>query len=100
MEIYAEDAVYRGQDTTTGKWNEFKGLKKIEDYTKERGKGMGKASVSILSIKKEADIAHVEYNILQKGVRGTSMDWEQNCSAELAKIGARWKIKINKVGAH
>ena len=34
MEIYAEDAVFRRQDPTTGKWNEFKGLKEIEDFKK------------------------------------------------------------------
>ena len=97
MEIYAEDAVFKRQDLTTGKWNEFKGLKEIEDYKKERGKGIRKVSLSIRSIKKEADKAHVEYNFLQKGVEGKSMDWEQNCSAELVKIGANWKIKMDKV---
>ena len=34
MEIYAEDAVFRRQDPATGKWNEFKGLKEIEDFKK------------------------------------------------------------------
>ena len=34
MEIYAEDAVFRVQDLATGKWNEFKGIKEIEEYKK------------------------------------------------------------------
>ena len=95
MEIYAEDAVFRNQDPATGKWKEFKGLKEIEDFKKERGKAIRKVSLSINSIKKEADKAHVEYNFLQEGVEGKSMDWEQNCSAELVKMGAKWKIKMD-----
>ncbi len=99
MEIYAEDAVFRVQDLTTGKWNEFKGLKEIEDYKKERGKNIRfrKVSLSIRSIKKEADKAHVEYNFIGKGVEGKSFDYEWHCSAELVKMGAKWKIKMDKV---
>jgi ketosteroid isomerase-like protein len=100
MEIYSEDAVFERQDPTTGNWNAFKGLKEIEDYKKERSNAMRNLTLSISSIKKEADKAHVEYLYIRKGVEGKSMDWEQSSSAELVKKGQTWKIQMEKVGAY
>ena len=94
MEIYAEDAIFERQDPSTGKWNTFKGLKEIEDYKKERNRAMRNSSLSISSIKKEADKAHVEYSFIRK-----SPDWEQSCSAELVKKGQTWKIKMDRVSS-
>ena len=94
MEIYAEDAIFERQDPSTGKWNTFKGLKEIEDYKKERSRAMRNSSLSISSIKKEADKAHVEYSIITK-----SPDWERSCSAELVKKGQTWKIKMDRVSS-
>jgi hypothetical protein len=97
MEIYAEDAVLKRQDSTTGKWNDFKGLKEIEDLKRELGKRIRKTSLSIRSIKKEADKAQVEYRFITHGIEGKSFDYEQSCSAQLVKMGQVWKIKMDRV---
>lgn len=98
MEIYTEDAVFMHQDATTRVWNEFKGLKQIENYKKERGKSIGirKLSLGIYSIKKEADTAQVEYHFISKGAQDQSSDWQQRCLAELVKDGSGWKIRLDR----
>jgi hypothetical protein len=97
MEIYTDDAILKRQDSTTGYWAEFTGPKAIGDYKKEKGKTIRKITLSIRSIKREADKAHVEYTFITKGVEGKSMDWEKKCSAELVKKGPTWKIKMDRV---
>jgi hypothetical protein len=98
MEIYAEDAVLKRQDRRTGLWNEFKGLKEIGDYKKEKGKGIHEITLSIHSIKKEADKAQVEYNLIIQVAEDHFFYYEQRCSAEMVKKGQAWKIKENRVG--
>jgi len=88
MEIYTEDAVLKWQTPGSGRWQDFKGLKEIEDLKEERGKAIRNPTVSIRSIKREADKAHVEYSFIAKlGVEGQSSDWKSSCSAELVKKG-------------
>jgi hypothetical protein len=97
MEIYTDDAILKRQDSTTGYWAEFTGPKAIGEYKKEKGKTIRKISLSIRSINRKADKAQVEYSFIRQGTEGKSFDYEQRCSAEMVKLGQKWKIKMDKV---
>ncbi len=95
MEIYTDDAIliveaHKGPVKLTGS-------KEIGDYKKERGKSLVVSKVTINSIKKEADKAHVEYSFFRPGVEGKSFDFTYEGSAEMVKKGQTWKIKSDRL---
>ena len=92
MEIYTDDAILIVETHTMGPVK-LTGSKEIGDYKKERGKSLVVSKVTIHSIKKEADKAHVEYSFFIPGVEGKSFDITIEGSAEMVKKGQTWKIK-------
>jgi len=92
-EIYADNAILKQDDGWTGHILEFKGLKEIENWRKERGKNWRRTGLSISSIEKEADIAHVKYQIDIEAVATEAEFYSLCCSAKMLKIGPVWKIK-------
>ena len=97
MEIYTNDAILMHEDPQTGLMVKLTGPKEIGDYKKDRGKEGGVLKISINSIKKEADKAHVEYSMFRQGVEGKTFDLKYECSAEMVKRGQTWKIKADRV---
>jgi hypothetical protein len=97
MEIYTDDAILMRKDAQTGKMVKLTGAKEIGDYKKEVGKSWGVRKLSIHTIKREADKAHVEYSYLRQGIEGKSFDITLEGSAELVKKGQTWKIKQDKL---
>ena len=95
-EIYAENAIRHYQDGETGQVNALTGSKEIVNYLKERGKVGRLINVSIQDIKKEADTAHVVYQITSQELK-SGLDYTFNCSAEMVKQGQMWKIKEERV---
>jgi len=93
MEIYTDNAILKYQDLTTGKMVELIGPKAIGSYRRERGKRTSISRVSISSIVREADTAHVKFKITERG----KLDWDYSCSAELVKEGQTWRIKKETV---
>jgi hypothetical protein len=92
-EIYADNAILKQEDSQTGHMLEFRGLKEIENWRKDRAKIWRRTGLSISSIEKEADIAHVKYQIDIEEVK-TEVDFRAlSCTAEMIKIGPTWKIK-------
>ncbi len=92
-EIYADNAILKQEDSQTGQMIELRGLEEIGNWRKDRGKLWRRTGLSISSIEKKADIAHVKYYI---DIEGVHTDVESNglsCSAEMLKIGPTWKIK-------
>jgi hypothetical protein len=99
MEIYADDAMLKRQDPTTGKMVEHSGPMEIGEYRKERGKAYRSIRISISSIEEESDKAHVEYSIITQLVKGEPLEWKLSCSADMVKQGQTWKIKKETVQA-
>ena len=92
-EIYADNAILKQEDSQTGGMIEIKGLKEIENWRKDRAKIWRRTGLSISSIEKEADTAHVKYQIDIEAVK-TEADFRAlSCTAEMLKIGPTWKIK-------
>lgn len=96
MEIYTDDAILIVETHKMGPVK-LTGSKEIGDYLKERGKRLVVSKVTINSIKKEADKAHVEYSFFSPGVEGKSFDITIEGSAEMVKKGQTWKIKGDRV---
>ncbi len=92
-EIYADNAILKQEDGWTGHMLEFRGLEEIENWRKEKGKNWRRTGLSISSIEKEADIAHVKYQIDIEDVKTEVEFAVLSCSAEMIKIGPTWKIK-------
>ena len=92
-EIYADNAILKQEDYWTGHMLEFKGLKEIEKWRKDRGENWRRTSLSISSIEQEADTAHVKYQMDIVAVKTDAEFAVLNCSAEMLKIGPKWKIK-------
>ena len=90
--IYAENAILHYQDGQTAQVNTLTGSKEIGNYLQERGKEKCWINVSIQDIKKEADTAHVVYQITSQD-RKSTLEYTLNCSAEMVKQGQMWKIK-------
>ncbi len=95
MEIYTDDAILI-VEAHTGPVK-LTGSKEIGDYKKERGRSLVVSKVTINSIKKEADKAHVEYSFFRPGVEGKSFDITIEGSAEMVKKGQTWKIKSDRL---
>ncbi len=93
MEIYTDDAILMCQDLTTHKMVELIGPKEIGSYRRERGKRGSIIRVSISSIVREADTAHVKFKITEQG----QFEWDYSCSAEMVKKGQTWRIKKETV---
>ena len=96
MEIYTDDAILIVNTHKLG-LVKLTGSKEIGDYKKERGKSLVVSKVTINSIKKEADKAHVEYSFFRPGVEGKSFDITIEGSAEMVKKGQTWKIKSDRL---
>ena len=92
-EIYADNAILKQEDGWTGHMLEFRGLEEIENWRKERGKDWRRTGLSISSIEKEADTAHVEYQIELENVTTEAEFYTLSCTAEMLKVGPTWKIK-------
>jgi len=90
--IYAENAILHYQNIETGRENALTGSKEIGDYLKEIGMQRCWTNVSIQDIKKEADTAHIVYQITSQGRKDT-IENTLYCSAEMVKQGQIWKIK-------
>jgi len=88
--IYAENAILHYQDAYTGQVNALTGSKEIGNYLLERGKDKCWINVLIQDIKKEADTAHVVYQIVSRD-RKSPLEYTLNCSAEMVKQGQVWK---------
>ena len=92
-EIYADNAILKQEDRQTAHMIEIKGLKEIENWRKDRGKLYRRTGLTISSIEKEADNAHVKYQIDIEGVKTEAEFRALSCTAEMLKIGPTWKIK-------
>ena len=92
-EIYADNAILKQEDGWTGHMLEFRGLEEIENWRKERGKNWRRTGLSISSIEKKADAAHVKYQIELIAVATEAELGTLSCSAKMIKIGPTWKIK-------
>lgn len=99
MQIYADDAMLKRQDPTTGKMVELSGPMAIGEYRKERGKAYRSVGISISSIEEEDDKAHVEYSIITQLIKGEPLEWKLRCSADMVKQGQTWKIQKETVQA-
>ena len=90
--IYTDNAILHYQNIETGEKNALTGSKEIENYLKDIGKQRCWTNVSIQDIKKEADTAHVVYQITSQGRKDT-IENTLYCSAEMVQQGQMWKIK-------
>jgi hypothetical protein len=97
MEIYTDDAILMRMDPRTGQMVKLTGPKEIGDYKKEIGKGEVVMKLSINSIKRETDKAHVEYTFHRKTIEGRDYVIPLNCTAEMVKREQTWKIKEDRV---
>jgi hypothetical protein len=91
-EIYTDDAILKEEEGWTGRMVELRGLKQIENWGKERGKVWRRTGLTISSIEKEADTAHVKYQIDYQAVATEAEFGALKCSAEMQKLGPTWKI--------
>ena len=96
-EIYTDDAILMRMDPRTGQMVKLTGPKEIGDYKKEIGKGEVVMKLSINSIKRETDKAHVEYTFHRKTIEGRDYVIPLNCTAEMVKREQTWKIKEDRV---
>ena len=92
-EIYTDDAILKQEDGWTGIMIEMRGLKEIENWRKDKSKIWRHTGLTISSIEKGADTAHVKYQIDWEAVATEAEFGLLNCSAEMEKIGPKWKIK-------
>ena len=90
--IYTENAILHYQNIETGHVEALTGSKEIGNYLKEIGMERCSTKVSIQDIKKEADTAHVVYQITSQE-RKSTIENTLYCSAEMVKQGQIWKIK-------
>lgn len=97
MEIYTDDAIFMRPQTRTGQMVKVTGPKEIRDYKKEKAKGYVVSKLSINSIKRETDKAHVEYTFHFKTIEGRDYGIPLNGTAEMIKKGQTWKIKEDKL---
>jgi len=95
-EIYVADAIST-RITHSGDISEHKGLKEIRNLKGDFGRNFFWKNLFIKSIKKEADIAHVVYQITSQSVITEAEVYTLKCSAEMVKDGQKWKIKKEKV---
>ena len=72
--------------------NVLTGSKEITHYLMERGKQKYWINLSIQDIKREADTAHVVFQITSRE-RKSPLEYIINCSAEMVKQGQMWKVK-------
>jgi hypothetical protein len=88
-EIYAKDAIVKYGEWR-GRVTNYTGLKEIENLYRDYLKNARIIELSIESIEKEADIAHVKYRYkTDDGI----VVFKQNESAEMRKYGETWKIR-------
>ena len=93
-EIYTDDAIVKEWVGFSGRLIELRGLEEIENWRKEKGKVWRRTGLTITSIEKKADTAHVEYKVNYEAVATEAESGVLNkCSAEMQKIGPTWKIK-------
>ena len=92
-EIYTDDAIVKEIDGWTGRMFELRGLKQIANWRKEKGKVWRRTGLTISSIEKEADTAHVKYQINYEAVATEAEHGVLKYSAEMQKIGSTWKIR-------
>ena len=90
--IYTENAILHYQNIETAHVKALTGSKEIGNYLKEIGMQRCWTKVSIQDIKKEADTAHVLYQITSQE-RKSPIENTLYCSAEMVKQGQIWKIK-------
>jgi hypothetical protein len=92
-EIYTDDAILKQEDRWSGGMIELRGLKQIENWGKDKAKVWRRTGLTISSIEKGADTAHVKYQIGYEAVATEAESGVLKCSAEMQKIGPTWKIK-------
>jgi hypothetical protein len=92
-EIYTDDAILKEEEGWTGRIVELRGLKQIENWSKDKGKIWRRTGLTISSIEKEADTANVKYQIDYESIATEAEFGMFKCSAEMQKIGPTWKIK-------
>ena len=92
-EIYTDDAIVKEIDGWTGRMFELRGLKQIANWRKEKGKVWRRTGLTISSIEKEADTAHIKYQMRYESVATEAESGVLKFSAEMQKIGPTWKIK-------
>jgi len=98
-EIYTDNATLMHEDGWTGHMVELRGLEQIENWRKDRGKVWRRTGLTISSIEKKADTAHVKYQIDIEAVKTEAEFALLSCSAEMLKIGPKWKIKEETIKA-
>ena len=96
-EIYVTDAIST-RLSDSAHYSKYKGLQEIRNLKRDYGRNFIWKNLSIKSIKKEADIAHVVYQITSQSVITDAEVYTLKCSAEMIKAGQKWKIKKEKVG--
>lgn len=97
MEIYTDDAILMPKDPRSGLIGKLTGPKEIGYYQKEIGKGFVVRKLSINSIKRETDKAHVEYIFYRNTIEGRPYEVPLCGNVELVKKGQTWKIKKDRV---
>ena len=95
-EIYTTDAISI-RITHSMDLSEHKGLQEIRNLKRDYGKNFLWKNLSIKSIEKEADIAHVVYQFTSESVITDAEVYTLKCSAEMVKDGQKWKLKKEKV---
>ena len=95
-EIYVTDAILF-RETDGGHVVEMKGLQEIRNWKRVSGKKTLWKNLSIKSIEKEADIAHVVYQFTSQSLITEAEQYTFKCSAEMVKDGQKWKIKKERV---
>ena len=96
-EIYTDDAILKQEDGWTGHMVELRGMNEIENWRKDKSKIWRHTGLTINSIEKEADTAHVKYQIDTEAVATEAEVGVLKCSADMIKIGPTWKIKKEMV---
>lgn len=96
-EIYTDDAVLNQGDGWTGRMIELRGMNEIENWRKNKSEIWRHTGLTISSIEKGADTAHVKYQIDYEAVKTEAEFGLLSCSADMIKIGPTWKIKEEMV---
>jgi hypothetical protein len=97
MEIYTDDAILKQENGWTGHMIELRGLEEIGNWRKDKSKIWRHTGLTISSIEKGVDTAHVKYQIDTEAVKTEAETGLLSCSAEMIKIGPTWKIKEEMV---
>ena len=95
-EIYVTDAIST-RLSDSAHYSKYKGLQEIRNLKRDYGRNFLWKNLSIKSIEKEADIAHVVYQITYQSVSTDTEVYTLRCSAEMVKYGQKWKLKKEKV---